>query len=211
LKDVEKYKKIKEMIKESPESRKTQNLAAWTLDKYKQLHILEKLYTEYPDKDWYLIMDADTYLVWPNFLLWLKTLGDSSQKLYLGSPAGGISDLKFAHGGSGILMSHATIYDFAVTYNGTATKWDRAMHNHCCGDLVIGLVFRKRGIMLKPSWPTTSGESPVTLPFGKDLWCEPVVTMHHVDSHEMSQIMNFENSRIDTHVSTTCKEILFSI
>jgi len=33
-------------------------VAAWTLDKYKKLHILEKVWDLNPDMDWYLHVDA---------------------------------------------------------------------------------------------------------------------------------------------------------
>jgi hypothetical protein len=196
-----------EKMKGTRDPRQSGDLAAWTLDKYKQLHILEKLYAKHPDKQWYLLIDADTYLVWSNLLIWLRKLGNPSKKMYLGSPAR-FGNIRFAHGGSGILMSHATMYDFAVTHNGTAMKWDRIMERQCCGDLVMGLIFKKSDIILKPAWPTINGENRMTLPFGEDTWCQPVVTMHHVDSNEMDQMMNFEESRIDLHVSTVSKELL---
>jgi hypothetical protein len=209
LKETKNYDQIKEMLKELPDPKISESLA-WTLDKYKQLHILEKLYTKHPDKDWYLLMDADTYLVWPNFLLWLEKLGKPSEKMYIGSPAA-FGRLRFAHGGSGILMSQATLHDFVVTRNGTAAKMDRAMHKQCCGDLIIGLLFMKGKIILKQSWPTINGEKPLTIPFGEDLWCHPVVTMHHVDSHEMDQIVEFEDSRTDLHVSSIPEETLLPL
>ena len=34
-------------------------LAPWTLDKYKFLHVLEKTWAMKPDMDWYVIIDAD--------------------------------------------------------------------------------------------------------------------------------------------------------
>jgi hypothetical protein len=200
LKENKGHKQVNKMMNETSDSSSAQSSAAWTLDKYKQLHILEKLYAKYPNKDWYLVIDADSYLVWSNLLLWLNQLVNPSSKLYLGSPAG-FGNLRFAHGGSGILMSHATIYDYAVTNNGTAKKWDKSMHAQCCGDLIIGLVLMKRGIILKKSWPTMNGEKPITIPFGESVWCQPVVTMHHVDPDEMNLIMDFENSRSNLSVS----------
>jgi hypothetical protein len=41
----------------------TEELAAWTLDKYKFIHVLEKTWAMKPDMDWYLLIDADTYLL----------------------------------------------------------------------------------------------------------------------------------------------------
>jgi hypothetical protein len=195
LKEAKKYGQIAKMLKDAHDPRVTRDLASWTLDKYKQLHILEKLYAAHPNKDWYLMMDADTYIVWPNLLTWLDLLPNPvSTQLYLGSVAK-VGDVDFAHGGSGVLLSQATMYDFAVSNKGVASRWDKPMHDECCGDYVIGAVLKKRGILLKNSWPTINGEKPITLPFGPTHWCQPVVTMHHAGPHEMNQLANFELAR----------------
>jgi hypothetical protein len=200
LKEAKKYGQIEKMLKGAHDPRIKEDLASWTLDKYKQLHILEKLYAAHPNKDWYLMMDADTYIVWPNLLEWLPQLPNpTANTLYLGSPAA-VGDVKFAHGGSGILLSQAAMYEFAVKNKGIASSWDKPMHDECCGDYVIGNVFKQHGILLKPSWPTVNGEKPSTLPFGPTHWCQPVVTMHHADSYEMNQLANFELTRNNTRV-----------
>jgi hypothetical protein len=36
------------------------------------------------------------------------------------------------------------------------------------------------------------------MPFGPTHWCQPVVTMHHVEPHEMNQLANFELGRNTT-------------
>jgi hypothetical protein len=59
-------------------------LAAWTLDKYKKLHIVEKACAMKPDLDWYLHIDADTYVIWPSLVEWLEQL-DLSKESFLGS------------------------------------------------------------------------------------------------------------------------------
>jgi hypothetical protein len=200
LKEAKKYGQIEKMLKGAHDPRVKHNLASWTLDKYKQLHILEKLYAAYPNKDCYLMMDADTYVVWPNLLAWLERLPNpTSNSLYLGSTAE-VGDVKFAHGGSGILLSQATMYNFAVNNKGVASSWDKPMHEECCGDLIIGTVLKAQEVLLKPSWPTINGEKPNTLPFGPTHWCQPVVTMHHADPHEINQLANFELSRNNTRV-----------
>jgi hypothetical protein len=207
LKEAQRYGQIEKMLRGHHDPRITTDLASWTLDKYKQLHILEKLYAEYPDKDWYMMVDADTYIVWSNLLRWLKQLPQpTTEKLYLGSSAKA-AGVKFAHGGSGILLSQATMHELAVVNKGTAASWDRRMHNECCGDLVIGRVLKEMGILLKPSWPTINGEKPLTLPFGPTHWCQPLVTMHHAQPNEMNQLQHFELSRNNTKEPLTLAEL----
>ncbi|EHK99627.1 hypothetical protein M7I_4501 [Glarea lozoyensis 74030] len=110
-------------------------LAAWTLDKYKFIHIVEKTWALKPDLDWYLFLDADTYVVWPNMIHWLSTL-DPNRKSYFGSEVS-INDIAFAHGGSGIILSKALVYEIAVTRKGVAAQWDGRTKERCCGDLVL--------------------------------------------------------------------------
>ena len=78
-------------------------------------------------------MDADTYLFWGNFLMWLEQLPDPvANKLYIGRPAFSYEFpetsegvlYEFAHSGSGILVSQATMYELAVRNKGLASRWD---------------------------------------------------------------------------------------
>ena len=200
LKDAQKYGQIKGMLGDAPNPRVPGQLAAWALDKYKQLHILEKLYASYQDKDWYMLMDADTYVVWPNLLMWTDQLPDPrTERLYLGASTY-MSGRFFAHGGSGMLISQAATHEFAVVNKGIATSWDQRMLDECCGDLAIGQAFEKIGIPVSPAGPTLNGAKPLNLPFGPTHWCQPVVTMHHVLQNEMNDITNFELSRNETKV-----------
>ena len=163
----------------------THDLAAWTLNKYKFLRVLENLYGQFPDKDWYLIIEADTYFVCPNLSSWLHQLPDHSTKLYLGSPAV-VRDVRFAHGRSGTLLSHVAMFDFAIVDEGSAARWDKPMYKECCGDLIAGTLLKNSGIALKPCWPTMDGEKPITLPFEPTHRCQPVVPIHHVQHPEMN-------------------------
>ena len=50
---------------------------------------------------------------WPNTALWLGTM-DPNLKFYFGS-AVNVAGERFAHGGSGIVMSRVAVYDIVVT------------------------------------------------------------------------------------------------
>lgn len=62
LKEAQKYGQIERMLRKVRNAEDPELLASWVLDKYKHLHMWEKLYAAYPDKDWYLMMDADSTL-----------------------------------------------------------------------------------------------------------------------------------------------------
>lgn len=115
----------------------------WELDKYKNLHIAEKTYDLRPNYDWYLFIDADTYVLWNNLVQWLRTLEDPSRKKhYIGSVTL-ISDFPFAHGGSGYILSQATMRELAVDHHLIANRYDMVAKESCCGDYVIGLALHE--------------------------------------------------------------------
>uniref|UniRef100_A0A0B7JSB0 Glycosyltransferase family 31 protein n=1 Tax=Bionectria ochroleuca TaxID=29856 RepID=A0A0B7JSB0_BIOOC len=45
---------------------------AWDLDKYKFLNMVERAWELRPGMDWYVFAEADTYIVWPNLVHWLR-------------------------------------------------------------------------------------------------------------------------------------------
>ena len=107
----------------------------WKLDKYKNTHIAEKTYHLRPDYRWYVFVDADTYIVWPNLVQWLGNI-NSNQKLYLGSTSL-INNFAFGHGGSGYILSHAALKAYAGDNPGIANKFDITAMHECCGDYIF--------------------------------------------------------------------------
>ncbi|KAK0119311.1 hypothetical protein ONS95_008155 [Cadophora gregata] len=185
-------------------------LAAWTLDKYKDIHILEKTWALMPDQDWYIFIDADTYLLWSNVVQWLSTL-DPKKKSYFGSEVNA-SGVKFAHGGTGIIISKATMYNLAVRDAGLAAGYDSIIHNKCCGDLVLGMALRESGTLLQDAWPAMSGEAPWTMPFGlgtPEYWCQPALTLHHLSPDGMAEFTAFEDKR-ENKLSPLIHEEMFN-
>jgi hypothetical protein len=178
---------------------KNDGKAAWTLDKYKFLHMVEKTWAQRPDMDWYVFIESDTYVVWTNLLLWLQKLSPN-KKLYMGS-ASFVADQAFGHGGSGYVISRALMEAFVGKNPGIASRYDDVMPNDCCGDFVLGRTIKQElNVGIQNFWPQVNGEKPVTLEFGSKQWCQPVVTMHHVMPRERSAIFDFEQARDDVTV-----------
>jgi hypothetical protein len=178
----------------SPES--PNQLAAWTLDKYKFLHVLEKTWVMKPNMEWYVIVDADSYIFWSNIVVWLGTM-DPNLESYFGSEVD-IAGERFAHGGSVIAMSRAVVYDIVVTHRGAAARWDSNIRGRCCGDLVLGLAFKEYGVELQDVWLLMSGETPSSMPFGlgtPEYICSPVLSMHPLTPTDMRELAEFEQWR----------------
>lgn len=154
--ELQNPEKIVETLHNFPYPGNPDDLAAWVLDKYKNNHIVEKTWAHKPDMDWYFHIDADTYVFLPSLALWLRSL-DPLKESQIGSVAL-ISDKRFAHGGSGILLSNAATRSFVVTHNGTAAKWDHEIKNNCCGDYVLSQILHEYGMEVTQA----SGEERVT-------------------------------------------------
>jgi hypothetical protein len=114
----------------------------WNLDKYKNVHIAEKAYAMRPGYDWYIFVDADTYVLWPNLMQWLKKL-DPNKKLYLGSVTL-INNFHFGHGGSGYIVSKAAMKGLAGEHPGVANEYDVRAKNECCGDYLFALALKDK-------------------------------------------------------------------
>lgn len=111
--------------------------AGWNLDKYKNIHMAEKTYRARPNYDWYLFVDADTYVSWPNLAYALGKL-DPSEEKYLGVVTL-IGTMTFGHGGSGYIVSQAAMKNFVGKNPGIANKYDIETQNNCCGDYMFAV------------------------------------------------------------------------
>ncbi|GIJ88320.1 hypothetical protein Asppvi_007240 [Aspergillus pseudoviridinutans] len=185
---------------------KNDGKAAWNLDKYKFLHMVEKTWVQRPNMDWYVFIESDTYIVWTNLLLWLRQFSPK-KKLYMGSAAF-VGDQGFGHGGSGYVISKALMKAFVGKNAWTAGRYDDVFPTECCGDFVLGRALKQEhNAGIQNFWPQMNGEKPVTLEFGSNQWCQPVITMHHVKPRERSIIFDFEQARDSIAVPLLFREL----
>ena len=198
--DLQDPLKVVSLLKDMKHPDDENELAAWSLDKYKNIHIVEKSWNARPHADWYIHIDADTYVLWPSFMAWIRKL-DPSKKSLLGSMAC-MKELQFAHGGSGILLSRAATENLVVANNGTAARWDPQIAGNCCGDAILAEAFKELGIPVLNAWPSINGESPSTIRFESSNWCQPLVTLHHVSTVDAQRLRSFEDKRRSKSVSS---------
>lgn len=179
--------------------------AAWSLDKYKFLHILRRTWEMRPNQPWYLFGEADTYFIWPNLVHWLRNRSPVADPLaepaYIGSGAM-LAGIPFAHGGSGYLLSGALVRDLVGADTESAKTlpnvYDIKARGHCCGDQMLAKAILERlGIKLQHAHPMFNGEKPTTFPYGHTHWCDPVLSMHHMEPEEVSALWQYEQTRLD--------------
>ncbi|KAH6652765.1 hypothetical protein BKA67DRAFT_659440 [Truncatella angustata] len=170
---------------------------AWKLDKYKFLPMMEQTWRMRPGRDWYIFAEADTYVFWANMVYWLRTQSqlNPKERIYLGSRSF-IGGMPFAHGGSGYVMSGSLLRHLIEHHPGVVKQYSVKGANECCGDLMLAQALEQyEEVKIRQTWPMFNGEKPSTLPFGPGHWCEPILTMHHVNAEEISSVWQFEQTR----------------
>ena len=170
----------------------------WALDKYKNIHTARKAWELRPNKSWYFFIDADTYVFWSSLVPWLKR-HDPSKKLYLGSRVE--DEPPFAHGGSGYVLSRGAMEQL-VGEDGSqiAADFDMMVKDDCCGDKILARSLKQKKILLTRWDPLINGEKPRRMGFGPKLWCQPVITFHHMSPEEMNEMWQFELRRTNAQV-----------
>ncbi|EFZ01365.2 glycosyltransferase family 31 protein [Metarhizium robertsii ARSEF 23] len=195
-KDFDLYYRQKKCPVDQEQCNKDYDVAqqGWSLDKYKNIHMAEKAYKMRPGYDWYLFVDADTYVVFPTLMEWLKQM-DPNKPHYIGSVAY-LANFPFGHGGSGYLVSRGTMHSMFHGKTGVANKYDEPVQHTCCGDFMWSKALKdETGIPVVNAWPVINGEKPHTIPYAEDEWCQPIVTMHHVVAEDISDLYAFEKER----------------
>ena len=191
--DFDLYTQLKESerLGEDPRNLKD-GFSGWNLDKYKFLPMFAQTWKYRQDAKWYIYVEADTGMNWSNLRKFLDML-DPKQPLYVGSPT--YLDIEFAHGGTGYILSGAAMEQGIGKHPDMQDKYDKTVHDICCGDRMIAKVLEEEKIKLTKAWPMLNGEKPLTVPFTEAHWCAPILTMHHMTAQEVSQVWNFEQQR----------------
>lgn len=184
----------------------------WRLDKWKFLPMMRETLALRPDKDWYIFVETDTYVVWSNLIQWLKQL-DPSKTVYYGSENQIGPDI-YAHGGSAFVMSRSAVQAAADAYTGTEKeeRWNDWTAIHWAGDCVLGKALLEQGVRLTWSWPMFQGGHPEKMDYtemkGKDkkLWCAPALSYHHFAPEEMRRMWEFEQEWIKSRIDAAATE-----
>jgi hypothetical protein len=167
---------------------------AWYLDKWKFLPTVEKALQAKPDAEWFMFIEADTFLVWSNLLKWLAQL-DWERSYFLGLPVRMEGQL-FAYGGSGWLLSRPAVQQMTHHMASKMDHYETFVNETSFGDLILGYVGEQAGIALTGGWPLIQREPPAEMEYDGNTWCYPVVTFHHVGAHDIKSIWDLEQEWI---------------
>jgi hypothetical protein len=170
---------------------------SWKLDKFKFLPMVDKAMRYSPKSRWFVFIEADTYLMWPNVVEYLLKL-DPSQDLYMGNPMY-INDVLFAHGGSGFVISQAAMRKVTEHWRTRVAEYDKYTTESWAGDMVLGKALKDAGVELTQLFPHLQGE-PVSSfdhngsKIGRAPWCYAPMTYHHMRKGEIQNLWAFERA-----------------
>jgi len=177
------------------------NQLGWQLDVYKNIPAFKLLYDTYPNAKWYMMVDDDTYVFLSNLKKRLSFY-DPEEKLYLGLswpiPTGCFpswNDARFAHGGAGIILSHAAMVAFVGNYDVCLKSFDDCY----AGDVRMALCLNTVGIRINRSefrhvginWRGHSDQAP-SLEYS---WLEPCdlpLTFHHLFAKQQKLLFDIQ-------------------
>ncbi|KAK3304862.1 uncharacterized protein B0T15DRAFT_537846 [Chaetomium strumarium] len=186
----------------TPDQAADGNPEGWVLDRYKFLPMLQHAYTAWPDRKWYFYIEDDTYPFWWNIRQFLAR-HDHTAPAYYGAMSGP-SNATFAQGGSGIAFTHALMQKMFNNNNNTSDSSNQATLDkyanltaaECCGDIILGAILRDYGAEVnggefgpsllfrpEPPWKTR---------FDVSVWCEPVMTFHHLHQQDLALFSELE-------------------
>ncbi|KKK12830.1 hypothetical protein ARAM_001162 [Aspergillus rambellii] len=167
----------------------------WKLDKWKFVPMIDEALQIQPGIQWYMFVEADTYVVWSNLATWLARF-DPEKPYYIGSPMQ-ISGEVFAYGGSGIVLSNAAM---RLVSRHRARHFDdveRMTADNWAGDHVLGKILYDLGVSLVRSWPMLLPSSVWEFPYfaeghNRNPWCYPAVSYHHMSPEDIQNMWLFE-------------------
>lgn len=184
----------------------------WKLDKWKFMPMLNRTMLEYPDKKWYVFIEADSFLLWSMLMQFLSLL-DYTKPHYIGSGSC-MGDRLFTHGGSGFVASQPAMLLATQHYAANKAQIETLTDQQWAGDYVLGQSFNDAGVNTTDAWPHFQGDYPGLVayagPDGRygtaDLpreWCIPTISYHHMSSDMIESMWNFEQQWISAHANVS--------
>lgn len=138
------------------------------------------VYQVHPYKKWYLLVDDDTYIIQPSLKPLLEHL-DPEQPHYLGNAVGDFR-IRFAHGGSAVILSQAAIRILIMNQRALKPIYIDSL-DETWGDRLLAKALLKHGIYLDETYSHMfNGEPPLLTKIRADRLCSPLISFHKLPS-----------------------------
>lgn len=136
-----------------------------------------------PSKKWYILVDDDTYLVHSTLKPFLGQF-NPQKKYFFGNAVGGWEG-RFAHGGSGIILSRRALLSLFTKEGRMDPEFWSISLTERLGDVAIAKVLGKAGVPLDESYcHLFNGEPPLVTKIRNDRFCTPLMTFHRMKTSE---------------------------
>lgn len=178
-----------------------QDIPGWKLDKWKFLPMVNRTLFKRPNMKWYVFIESDSFLMWSMLLQYLEKL-DPAKPVYAGSQTY-ISNVLFAHGGSGFIVSQPALRMVVDHYTANKAAIESFTDEHWAGDCVLGKAFTDSGVPFTNVWPALQSDYPAQIPYSgvhvssvsnetSRLWCYPTISYHHMSPVMISNLWHLE-------------------
>jgi hypothetical protein len=159
----------------------------WELDALKFIAGLELLYEKIPNKKWYMILDDDTFVIKSSLENFLSHL-DPDVPQYIGNAVGDFKG-RFAHGGSGVLISGAAMARLFHREDIVMNAYVKSL-DETWGDRLVALTLQKLGIYIDEKYNHHfNGEPPKITRITEERFCSPIIGFHGLrDSGDMQSV-----------------------
>jgi hypothetical protein len=174
----------------------------WKLDKFKFLPMIDKALRHSPEAKWFVFIELDTYLMWGNLLDYLSKF-DAETPHYIGKQMY-IGEVLFAHGGSGFALSAPAMRRVTEHWRAHMAEYNKYTIEQWAGDMVLGKLLKDVQVPLLLAFPHFQGDPMSTLDHnitkvGRQPWCYPAITYHHMPETEIRSLWEFEQNWQRTH------------
>lgn len=137
---------------------------------------MEMAFRRMPHKKWYVILDDDTFIIKDTLRLLLSHL-NHNKPLYLGNAVGDYR-ARFAHGGSGVVLSGAAMEALFSHEHVVAEAYVRSL-DETWGDRLVATTLQQVGVYLDERYSHLfNGEAPEWTRVGPRSACSLVLSFH---------------------------------
>ncbi|KAK2744277.1 hypothetical protein FQN57_004362 [Myotisia sp. PD_48] len=158
----------------------------WELDCMKFISGLELAYHQLPAKKWYILVDDDTFIVPSSIKALLGNL-EHKTNYYIGNPVGDYKG-RFAHGGSSVILSQASMHRLLGQPKIVAAAHVQSLEQ-IWGDKLLATTLMQVGIYLDERYSHLfNGESPEISKLTEDRFCAPIVSFHKLSPSDLLSV-----------------------
>jgi hypothetical protein len=137
---------------------------------------MDLMYERMPKKKWYIILDDDTFLIKPSLELFLSHL-NPKHPYYIGNAVGDYKG-RFAHGGSGVLISGAAMQRLFNHPDIVKSAYLNSL-DETWGDKLVATTLQQVGVYIDERYNHHfNGESPELTRVTADRFCSPLISFH---------------------------------